>query len=143
MMAPVWEQRQVQAVNLMEPGVFRVFPLLQNVRVVEVAQSILRRDELESPDWDKMQEAEAHNELRRSVPPKFLEARLHREDIRRQWISYNETFALGRIGGIVGHLPVRQGAIAPAQARSLPKFECLLRRQLLVELNSKTRLVRH
>ena len=49
---PVGEESQVKAVDLVELGELWLMPLLQNIGVVEVANSVLGWNKSETPDWD-------------------------------------------------------------------------------------------
>ena len=49
---PVGEESQVKVVDLVELGELWLMPLLQNIGVVEVANSVLGWNKSETPDWD-------------------------------------------------------------------------------------------
>ena len=55
---PVGEESQVKVVDLVELGELWLMPLLQNIGVVEVANSVLGWNKSETPDWDQMQQTD-------------------------------------------------------------------------------------
>lgn len=50
--SPVGEESQVKVVDLVELSELWLMPLLQNIGVVEVANSVLGWNKSETPDWD-------------------------------------------------------------------------------------------
>ncbi len=50
--SPVGEESQVKVVDLVELSELWLTPLLQNIGVVEVANSVLGWNKSETPDWD-------------------------------------------------------------------------------------------
>lgn len=50
--SPVGEESQIKVVDLVKPSELWLMPLLQNIGVVEVANSVLGWNKSETPDWD-------------------------------------------------------------------------------------------
>ena len=65
--APVGKRFYIQSVSFPELGVFRVVILLENISIVDMAQSILGGDESENPDRDKVEYEQGNNQIPSSI----------------------------------------------------------------------------
>ncbi len=64
---PVGKRLYIQAVSFSKPGIFRIIILLENIGIVNMAQSILSGDKFEYPDRDKVEYEQSNNQVPSSI----------------------------------------------------------------------------